>query len=80
MRFIQYINMAPSVLGAIGTIIIYFNSYSMQPLEGGVFGSPELSAHNNNIKRKNTKRLISQRIGLVFLFASFVFQAVITLA
>lgn len=78
MKFIQYINMAPGIIGAIGTTVIYFNSYSMQPLEGGVFGGPELSAYNDDIKRKNTKRLIFQRIGLAFLFASFVFQAAIT--
>jgi hypothetical protein len=72
----QYAALSSAALGAIGTIILFFSSYSLQPLEGGVFGSDALTKYNNDIKIKNANRLLRQRIGFAFLCLSFAVQAV----
>lgn len=76
MTWIQYEGLASAVLGAAGTIILFLSTYSIEPLEGGVFGSPEVYEGNNRVRAKNAKRLIWQRIGLGFLCGSFFVQIV----
>ena len=71
----QYAGLGSATLGAIGTIILFFGSYSIQPLEGASFGSDTLTEYNNRIKAKNANRLLRQRIGLGFLCLSFTVQA-----
>ena len=75
MTSTQCAGLISAALGAIGTLILFLGSYSLQPLEGGIFGSPEITEHNERIKAKNARRLVWQRIGLTFLCASFVVQA-----
>jgi hypothetical protein len=53
-----------------------FNSYALQPFEGGIFGSDALTASNNAIRTANAKRVVRQRIGFAFLCVSFAIQAV----
>lgn len=79
MTFAQYAGLASAIFGVIGTIVLYFSSYSMEPLQGGTFGSDDLTEYNKSIKRKNVKRLKSQRIGLFFLCLSFVVQVFLVL-
>jgi hypothetical protein len=74
MTFTQYEGLASAIFGAIGTAILYVNSYSFQGFSGGVFGSPEVTEYNNNIKVKNAKRYFWQKVGLVFLGVSFAVQ------
>ena len=79
MTWAQYVGLASAALGAIGTIILFFSSYSVQPLEGGIFGSDYLSEHNDRIKIQNANRLFWQRIGLGFLCLGFIVQAIAVL-
>lgn len=74
MTLIQYEGLTSAALGAIGTLILFFSSYTFQATEGGVFGSSEITEYNKSIKAKNAKRLYWQRIGLGFLCASFAIQ------
>lgn len=76
MTLIQYEGLAVALLGAIGTIILFFNTYSLEPLQGGIFGSLELDENNKKIKNKNLNRIFFQKIGLGFLCASFIVQAI----
>jgi hypothetical protein len=76
MTYAQYAGLFSAALGAIGTAFLFFSSYSLQPVEGGVFGSDALTEYNNRIKAKNVSRLLSQKIGFGFLCVSFVIQAV----
>jgi len=76
MTYAQDTGLASAVLGAIGTIILFFSSYAFQPLEGAVFGSPEITECNNRIKAKNRRRHRWQLIGLGIICLSFVVQAV----
>ncbi len=76
MTWAQYAGLSSAALGVIGTIILFFGSYSVQPLEGAPFGSDALTEYNNRIKAKNASRLLRQRIGLGFLCLSFAVQAV----
>ena len=63
--------------GAIGTGILFANSYSLQPLEAvGGFYSEEKRLADETIKAKNNASLIYQRVGLAFLSASFLLQAI----
>jgi hypothetical protein len=75
MTWAQYAGVGSAILGAIGTIILFFGSYALQPLEGGVFGSDALTEYNIRIRAKNAKRLRWQRVGLGFLCCSFLVQA-----
>jgi hypothetical protein len=72
----QCAGLASAALGAAGTITLFFGSYSLQPFEGGVFGSDRLTALNRQTRAKNARRIIRQRIGLVLLCLSFFGQAV----
>jgi hypothetical protein len=76
MTCAQYAGLFSAALGAIGTAFLFFNSYSLQPLEGGIFGSDALTEYNKSIKRKNASRLLQQKIGFGFLCVSFVIQVV----
>jgi hypothetical protein len=79
MTSAQCTGLVSAILGATGTIILFFSSYALQPLEGGFFGSDELTECNNRIKAKNRRRHRWQRIGLGVLCLSFVVQAVASL-
>ncbi len=72
----QYAGLSSAALGAIGTTILFFSSYALQPFEGGVFGSDALTEHNNRIRAKNISRLRQQKIGFAFLCVSFIVQAI----
>jgi hypothetical protein len=72
----QYAGLSSATFGAIGTAILFFSSYALQPLEGSVFGSDAVTEYNNLIRSKNLDRIRRQRIGFVFLCISFIIQAI----
>jgi len=72
----QYAGLSSAAFGAIGTTILFFSSYALQPLEGGIFGSDDLTEYNNRIRAKNLNRLRRQKIGFAFLCVSFIVQAI----
>lgn len=76
MTHAQLAGLASAILGAIGTVVLFFNSYALQPFQGGIFGSDVLTALNNAIRTANAKRVVRQRIRLAFLCVSFAIQAV----
>jgi len=68
-----------AALGILGTVVLFFSSYALQPLDGGFFGSESLYKWNAHITAKNQRRKIIQRIGLVLLCLSFAVQFVAVL-
>lgn len=76
MRPMQFVNLLSAAIGAAGTIVLFIGSYSIQPLEGAVFNSPEVEEFNARTKAKNKERIVIQRVGLALLCASFLLQAV----
>ena len=74
MNCIQYGGVASSLLGMVGTATLFFSSYSLQPLEGAVLGGPETAKTNDDIRRKNVRRLCWQKMGLICLLLSFIVQ------
>lgn len=76
MTLIQYVGLISAAFGTIGTAVLFFSSYVLQPLEGGIFGSPALIEHNNRIRNKNVCRLRQQKLGFAFLCAGFIVQAI----
>lgn len=76
MSLTQVNGLVSATFGVIGTIILFLASYSLQPFEGAVFGSDQLTEWNEKIKAKNASRVWRQRVGLAFLCLSFVIQAV----
>jgi hypothetical protein len=70
----QLVVVLSAVLGIAGTVILFFGTYGLEPLEGGVFGSPEVQEWNERVKAKNAARVIRQRVGLGLICFSFVFQ------
>jgi hypothetical protein len=76
VTYAQLAGLASAILGTMGTVVLFFNSYALQPFEGGVFGSDALTASNNAVRTANAKRVVRQRIGLASLCVSFAVQAV----
>lgn len=72
----HYSALLSAILGAAGTIVLFFGSYAFQPREGAPFGGPILDKANAQIDAMNAARLIRQRVGLALLCASFFAQGV----
>lgn len=75
MTIVNTANLAAAFFGVVGTIVMFVGSHALESLEGGVFGSDQITAANNETRRKNKKRLLLQRIGLGLLCISFLIQA-----
>jgi hypothetical protein len=71
----KYVALASSTLGAIGTIILFLSSYTLEPFAGATFGSQELVKQNEGIRAKNAARTWWQKVGFAILCASFIAQA-----
>lgn len=65
-----------AIFGSAGTVSLFFGSFAFQPLEGSVWGSPEMIERNAGIKAKNRRRLFLQRLGLALILMSFTVQGV----
>lgn len=72
MNIAAYINLVSALCGVVGTLILYKNSYALEPSEGAVFDSDDVAAHNKEVKARNLKRLQLQKAGLACILAGFV--------
>jgi hypothetical protein len=70
----RWINLVAAALGALGAIILFFKSWTLEPLGGGSFGGPQFEKHRADVKARNAARIRWQRVGLVLILASFVVQ------
>jgi hypothetical protein len=48
----KYAALASTALGAIGTMILFLSSYTLEPFAGAQFGSQESVKQNEGIRRK----------------------------
>ena len=71
----KYAALASTTLGAIGTMILFLSSYTLEPFAGAPFGSQELVKQNEGIRARNASHTRWQRVGFAILCASFIFQA-----
>ncbi len=76
MTHAQLQELTAAILGTFGTVVIFFNSYALQPFEGGIFGTAALTAANEAIGTANVKRFVRQRTGLACFCGRFAVQAV----
>ncbi|WP_261143833.1 hypothetical protein [Serratia fonticola] len=65
-----------TVIGFLGTLIMFFNGYNLKPYEGAVFGSDAVNEANKKITRDNKRIMVMQKIGMGLLTFSFLCQAV----
>lgn len=65
------LSLLSAFFGAVGTIILFKNSFSLEPTSGAPMNSDALREHNRLLKLKNQKRLRYQKAGLLCLLASF---------
>jgi hypothetical protein len=72
----QWKDLLSAVLGAAGTLLLFFGSYAYEPLGGAAFGGPIIEAHNAEVHARNNVRKFRQWAGLTLLFCSFVAQLV----
>jgi hypothetical protein len=70
------LQIASTAVGLFGTLLMFFNSYSLMPYESAMFGSDEVTEHDRLIEQKNKKMLLKQRIGVGLLTFSFMLQLV----
>lgn len=75
MRPSQLTGVASAALGVGGTVILFFSTFGVLPLEGAPFNGPILQAANARIKARNRLRLVGQRAGLTLLLLGFAGQA-----
>jgi hypothetical protein len=72
----RWINIAAATLGALGTISLVLNSWSLEPRGVGFLaGGPTYEKDTADLNARNAARLRWQRVGLVLILASFVMQA-----
>ena len=71
----KYAALGAAALGAIGTIILFLSSSTLEPFTGAPFGSQELVKQYEGIRAKNAARTWWQRVGFAILCASFIAQA-----
>jgi len=67
-----------ALLGAAGSAILFYGSYTLESFSAGIFGSPEQQKWDNEVKSRNRSRVARQRIGLIALMVGFVCQFVST--
>lgn len=68
------IQIAATVIGLFGTLLMFFNSHSLMPYESAMFGSDEIIEHDRIVERKNKRMLSLQRFGVGLLTLSFILQ------
>lgn len=71
----QYGVLTSSVLGALGTALLFFGSFAFEPHAGSYYGGPEMQKINAAIAARNKIRKSTQKLGLILLGASFAVQA-----
>ena len=69
-----------AIFGIVGTGLMFFGSYALEPFEGATWGGPETAAANDRIRAKNRTRLLMQRSGVALLFVAFVLQGIAAFA
>ena len=65
-----------AVLGAAGTIILFFNSWTLQPHAGTFLSGPNRQADNARTNARNRRMVLWQKFGLVLLCLSFAAQGI----
>jgi len=70
-----YLQIAATFIGLIGTLLMFFNSYSLLPYESAMMGSDEIIEYDRLIRTKNHKMLVRQKIGIGLLTFSFLLFA-----
>lgn len=73
-NFSFFLALLSAFFGAAGTLILFLNSYALEPLSGGIFGGPQQQAWNEDVKKRNKSRRIKLKWGLAILMLSFVLQ------
>lgn len=68
MSIASYIPLASNCLGFIGTAIVFFNSYSVEPSPVAQCGAAN---DDDEVTTKNTKRVRNQRIGFFLIGLGF---------
>lgn len=72
----SYLQIAATIIGLVGTLLMFFNSYSLLPYESAMFGSDEIIEHDRLVRIKNQKMLLRQKFGIGLLTLSFLLQLV----
>lgn len=67
---------ASTLFGFTGTILMFFNSYALIPYESAMFGSDEIIEHDRKVEQKNKRMLRNQKIGIGLLSLSFLLQLI----
>lgn len=67
---------ASTLFGFTGTILMFFNSYALIPYESAMLGSDEIIEHDKEVEKKNKRMLRNQKIGIGLLSISFFLQLI----
>jgi len=72
----QLLNVIAYILGAIGTSLLFFFSYTAVPSGASFYSGRGSSTHFDAVRAKNKRWTILQRIGFALLTLSFILQIV----
>ncbi|HBZ2154131.1 TPA: hypothetical protein MHK45_01830 [Klebsiella pneumoniae] len=63
-----------TILGFVGTLIMFHYGYNLIPYEGMTFGGKHTAENNKKIRRKNSRIKTMQKVGMGLLTISFALQ------
>lgn len=72
----QNLQIISTLLGFIGTAIMFFNGYSLLPYHGGTFADHDTAEKNRIVRKKNKRMAVMQKLGMGALTISFLIQTI----
>lgn len=75
MTCAQVATLVAAGFGAVGSLVLYLNTYALQPIQGG-FAGPGTREYTAEVKAHNQRRTRWNRLGIGFLLVGFLIQAV----
>ena len=75
MTLAQCLVLLSASSGAIGTFILFQNTYAFEPFSGGTLGGPKNDEWNARVRSETPRRRLWLKVGLGFLGVSFIIQA-----
>ena len=70
----QALQILSTILGFVGTLIMFLYGYNLIPYEGMTFGGDHTAENNKKIRRKNSRIKTMQKVGMGLLTLSFALQ------
>ena len=75
MELADILNLFSAIVGAIGSLIAFLGSWSIEPSPYGVFAPSDWKEREAARRQRNVRRSRAQRIGFLLIMVAFLLQA-----